>query len=191
MERPQLVKGAMVNAILAGHCSQIRIPLTEKELHLLNIGASFGECHKLILDAPVEPLSLPYYRVLCPKGTIGDTIWVRETVWQAGYSYQTYPEDDEYAWCGSRRVHYDANGNPPNEPNRDYPKGLSNGAFSAAEPNKVWRKLPCIHMPRWACRLVLEITDVQIAQRADKDEEGNPVVPWEWVIDFKILSSKT
>ncbi len=189
MERSQRCDSATVNAILTGQCTQLRFALTDKTLALLNKAASIGECHELIPGSPVEPMSLPYYLSFCPKGVVGDTLWVRETWWQAGYSYQTYPEDDEYSWHGSRRVHYAADGNPPNEPNRDYPRGLSNGAFSAAEPNKVWRKRPSVHMPRWASRLLLEIIEIKIEPRAIKDEEGNPVVPWEWVVDFKIAKN--
>lgn len=44
-------------------------------------------------------------------------------------------------------------------------------------------------MPRWASRLLLEIIDIKIEPRAIKDEEGNPVVPWEWVVDFKIAKN--
>ncbi|EKP0311662.1 hypothetical protein ACTG16_23130 [Aeromonas sp. 23P] len=189
MERSQRFDSATVNAVLAGQCTQLRIPMTDKTLALLKVAASVGECHELIEGSPVEPMSLPYYISFCPKGVVGDTLWVRETWWQAGSSHQTYPEDDEYTWCGSRRIHYAADGNPPNEPNWDYPKGLKNGAFSAAEPNKVWRKRPSVHMPRWASRILLEITDIKLEPRASRDGEGNPVTPWEWVVNFKITTS--
>lgn len=186
MERPQRLDSDIVSAILKGQCTQLRIAMTDNTLAQLKAAAHIGECHELIPDSPLEPMSLPYYLSFCPKGVVGDSLWVRETWWQAGYSYQTYPEDDEYTWCGSRRVHYNADGDPPNEPNRDYPKGLRNGAFSAAEPNKVWRKRPSIHMPRWASRILLEIVGVKLESRASIDEKGDRVVPWEWVIDFKV-----
>lgn len=115
--------------------------------------------------------------IASPFGQPGDRIWVRETWWQAGYGYPTYPGDDEYAWHGSRRVHYAADGNPPNEPNCDYPKGLYNGSFSAAEPNRIWWKRPSIHMPRWAARILLDITEVRAERlndisEADAEAEG-------------------
>ncbi|ADU71514.1 hypothetical protein [Pantoea sp. At-9b] len=98
----------------------------------------------------------------CPFGAVGDRLWVRETWWQAGYGYARYPDDDEYAWTGSRRILFAADGNPPNEPNPDYPKGLGGGKFSAASPNRLWRKRPSLHMPRWASRITLEITGVRV-----------------------------
>lgn len=98
----------------------------------------------------------------CPYGKPGDRLWVRESWWQAGDWQATYPEDDTGAWFGSKRIVYSADGAPPNEPNRHYPSGLRNGAYSAAEPNKIWRHRPSIHMPRWASRILLEITAVRV-----------------------------
>ncbi|MCG0493857.1 hypothetical protein L6Q41_19100 [Enterobacter hormaechei] len=113
----------------------------------------------------------------CPFGAVGDRIWVRETWWQAGQSHARYPDDDEYGWYGSRRILFAADGNPPNEPNDHYPNGLGGGKFSAAKPNHLWRKRPSIHMPRWASRILLEITDVRVERlncisETDAEAEG-------------------
>ena len=105
-----------------------------------------------------------------PYGAAGDQLWVRETWWQAGNSVLVPPYEDEYQWSGSRRILYAVDGNPPNEPNRDYPNGLLNGAFSAAEPNKIWRKRPSIHMPRWASRTTLNVLGVRIERLHDITE---------------------
>ncbi|BBP82421.1 hypothetical protein PHLH8_20630 [Pseudomonas sp. Pc102] len=107
----------------------------------------------------------------CPYGQPGDRLWVRESWWQAGDWQATYPEDDTGAWFGSKRIVYSADGTPPNEPNRHYPTGLRNGAYSAAEPNKIWRHRPSIHMPRWASRILLEITDVRVERLQDISDE--------------------
>lgn len=103
----------------------------------------------------------------CPYGKPGDRLWVRESWWQAGDWQATYPEDDTGAWFGSRRIVYSADSTPPNEPNNSYPNGLRNGAYSAAAPNKIWRHRPSIHMPRWASRIILEITAVRVERLQD------------------------
>ncbi|MBC7211082.1 MAG: hypothetical protein H5U33_12820 [Pseudomonas sp.] len=109
--------------------------------------------------------------IVSPFGRPGDRLWVRESWWQAGDWQSTYPEDDEGSWFGSKRVVYSADGTPPNEPNHDYPNGLRNGAYSAADPHRIWRHRPSIHMPRWACRLLLEVTDVRVERLQDITEE--------------------
>ncbi|WP_271103732.1 hypothetical protein [Pseudomonas tohonis] len=108
---------------------------------------------------------------VCPYGQPGDRLWVRESWWQAGDWQATYPEDDTGAWFGSKRIVYSADGTPPNEPNRHYPAGLRNGAYSAAEPNKIWRHRPSIHMPRAYSRILLEITDVRVERLQDISDE--------------------
>nr|WP_193838661.1 hypothetical protein [Pseudomonas syringae]QOC74129.1 Phage-related protein [Pseudomonas syringae pv. actinidiae] len=103
----------------------------------------------------------------CPYGVPGDLLWVRESFWQAGEWVANYPEDDTGSWAGTRRVHYRADGTPPNEPNDHYPEGLRNGAYSAANPARIWRARPSIHMPRWASRILLQITDIRVERLHD------------------------
>ncbi|WP_236235055.1 hypothetical protein [Pseudomonas tohonis] len=104
---------------------------------------------------------------LCPYGQVGDLLWVRENFWQAGAWSASYPEGDFDTWLGSKRIHFAADGEPPNEPNRHYPNGLRNGSFAAADPHRIWRSRPSIHMPRWASRILLEITDVRVERLQD------------------------
>lgn len=165
-EKPILFNDDMVRAILSGEKTQSRRMVAgvmpDNCLWLKKPTKKKNGVVTHVMDAPKHGLS--------PYGNVGDRLWVRETWWQAGYSRPTYPSDDEYSWHGSRRVHYAADGNPPNEPNRDYPKGLYNGAFSAAEPNRAWRKRPSIHMPRWASRTTLEVTAVRVERLNDITE---------------------
>lgn len=153
-ERPILFQGAMVRALLAGTKTQtrriVKLPVIDRDVGCEIAGNELAGSQR------------DTYRH-SPYGVPGDRLWVRENVWQAGAWHQTHPEDDSWSdWGGSRRLHYTADGNPPNEPNRDYPEGLRNGAFSAAEPDRLWRHLPSIHMQRWMSRLTLEVVDVRV-----------------------------
>jgi len=183
-ERPILFSGPMVRAILEGRKTVTRRPVKgsqiPKERHdepdpafrwsavgqhdprwgFLVTGATEAECAQELARAG-----------RCPHGKPGDRLWVRESWWQAGENIMTHPEDDEGVWSGSNRVHYSADGLPPNEPNRYYPEGLRNGRFSAANPDRIWRHRPSIHMPRWASRILLEITGVRVERLQDISEE--------------------
>jgi hypothetical protein len=99
------------------------------------------------------------YRSTCPYGQPGDRLWVRET-WRGvvniappgsyEYAVARYIPDREYC----RRVEYAASQELDGEP---------------------WR--PSIHMPRWASRITLEITEVRVERlqaisEADSIAEG-------------------
>jgi len=87
-----------------------------------------------------------------PYGQTGDRLWVRET-WRGivniappghyEYAVAHYIPDREYC----RRVEYAASQAPDGEP---------------------WR--PSIHMPRWASRILLEITGVRVERLQDISE---------------------
>lgn len=88
----------------------------------------------------------------CPYGGVGDRLWVRET-WAtvktlddlnaaACYQHDRPPAIYYAAWIGAAR----------NSENRGR-----------------WR--PSIHMPRWACRLTLEILSVGVERLQDITEE--------------------
>lgn len=78
---------------------------------------------------------------LCPFGQIGDRLYVRETCFINDYREAAVPEG-ERADC---EIHYRADGVPD---------------FEGEEELIRWR--PSIHMPRWASRILLEITDVRV-----------------------------
>lgn len=87
----------------------------------------------------------------CPFGDVGDHIWVRETFQGPLFNYEQMdeyledsskfekPEFCQYAADGGHRPEY-----------QDADDNLRHG----------WR--PSIHMPRWASRILLEITDVRV-----------------------------
>ncbi|HHS9980102.1 TPA: hypothetical protein ACTY9H_004748 [Klebsiella quasipneumoniae subsp. similipneumoniae] len=96
----------------------------------------------------------------CPFGDVGDRIWVRETFQgplvheELFEEYSAYPEKFEtpeyceYAADGGVRPEY-----------CDLDDNLRHG----------WR--PSIHMPRWASRILLEITNVRVERLNAISEE--------------------
>ncbi|EBB9389300.1 hypothetical protein V6183_17320 [Enterobacter hormaechei] len=183
-ERGMIFNGEMVRAIRDGQKTQ-----TRRIMKVQPDTSEFG-LRRIIESSIANEIGMYFWsqedargikarskQFSCPYGDVGDRIWVRETWWQAGQSHARYPDDDEYGWYGSRRILFAADGNPPNEPNDHYPNGLGGGKFSAAKPNHLWRKRPSIHMPRWASRILLEITDVRVERlnsisETDAEAEG-------------------
>lgn len=101
----------------------------------------------------------------CPFGDVGDRIWVRETF---------CPVDDTQ-YGGEKWVDYRAT---PRYEAR-HPAGWDS-APNDAEALK-WR--PSIHMPRWASRILLEITDVRVEllnsiSQEDAQAEGLELTGW-------------
>ena len=102
----------------------------------------------------------------CPFGDIGDRIWVRETFQGPLFDFEqmeAYQEDSSKFQKPEFCV-YKADGKPTPE-------------FFDADENLhcCWR--PSIHMPRWASRLLLEITDVRVERlngisETDAEAEG-------------------
>ncbi|EPR12377.1 hypothetical protein [Ruminiclostridium papyrosolvens] len=210
MERPILFNTEMVKAILSGQKTQTRRivkPQPKEQLKCVIQHEVGGMACWMEENADQSSKDFMFYKSL----EVGDILWVRESFWQAGTWTMSYPDDDEYSSRkGSNRYFYVADGTPPNEPNTDYPEGLKNGAYSAAKPDRIWRKFPSIHMPRSAARLFLKVTDVrverlEVIRPEDIKAEGfNDTVsflktwdecykepyqfcdnPWVWVIEFE------
>lgn len=100
-------------------------------------------------------------------------LWVRETFWQA----HRYPgtmesgEPEPTRATAGRLVHYAADGEPVDTPNRTYPRGLRNGAIAAPDPYAVWLKRPSIFMPRWASRTNLTPIQTRLMRLQDITDE--------------------
>lgn len=82
----------------------------------------------------------------CPYGTLGDRLWVREA-WAQNENQLSETRMD-------RSIVYRADGEA---------RALDNGH------EKAWR--PSIHMPRWASRITLEITDVRVQRLQEISDE--------------------
>ncbi|CAA0348542.1 morphogenetic protein [Klebsiella pneumoniae] len=148
-ERGMIFNGEMVRAILDGRKTQTRriVKLQPDEDGLAKV-----------TNGPWVDTSERNYR--CPFGDVGDRIWVRETFQGPLFDYEqmeAYLEDSsrfekpefcQYAADGGHRPEY-----------QDADDNLRHG----------WR--PSIHMPRWASRIMLEITDVRVERLNAISEE--------------------
>lgn len=157
----------MVHAILAGRKTQTRrimkVQPESNQLGLLLITDStkhseIGKYHWAESNATGNHVRSKLFS--CPFGAVGDQIWVRETFQGPLFDYELMdeyledsskfekPEFCQYAADGGHRPEY-----------QDADDNLRHG----------WR--PSIHMPRWASRILLEITDVRVERLNAISEE--------------------
>jgi hypothetical protein len=229
-ERPILFSGPMVRAILEGRKTMTRRvvkpqpPLDEfgYPAHGTIRGPEYFEPAAYDRNGEMQPGPEIYgvydddgeWGIKCPYGKPGDRLWVRET-FQICSNYHvdcrdTTPphsdgrptlmvDDPEYpSW---QQCYYRATDKCPELLDVDTDEMIQR-----------WR--PSIHMPRWACRLVLEVTAVRVERLHDISVEdaisegvvapdGNSIQcfrllwsdihsrdswnsnPWVWVIEFK------
>ncbi|WP_055134547.1 hypothetical protein [Pseudomonas mediterranea] len=85
---------------------------------------------------------------LCPYGKPGDRLWVRET-WVADAQVDAVPPRD---LSQGEPIRYPADGS------------IRQTGCSMIKPG---RARPSIHMPRWASRILLEVTDVRVERLQD------------------------
>lgn len=90
---------------------------------------------------------------LCPYGQPGDKLWVRENGWERPERTPKMMREGADTW---EPYYFDA-------------AGL---LWHDAEDFKAWgfKRRPSIHMPRWASRITLEITDVRVERLQDISE---------------------
>lgn len=179
-ERGMIFNGEMVRAIMDGRKTQTRRIIS-------NVGAD--NCIPLqkrtktkdgiythVMDANIYGL--------CPFGKVGDRLWVRET-WSdvnlEGAPAVAYRADDEVYDLMEDESLLDEDGafnyQDPRVSKYQFAAWYSD-LISGVEGN--WR--PSIHMPRWASRITLEITDVRVEKLAsvseeDAGKEGYPADP--------------
>ncbi|MHB7569227.1 ASCH domain-containing protein [Citrobacter braakii] len=151
-ERGMIFNAEMVNAILSGRKVQTRRPIKWKQTRFTEIGER-EDGSKWPWSEDTE--NVCDYWHPCPFGAVGDRIWVRETWAEAGASA---PDLTLY------RANYPEHVPPQYE---NVPTVTS----------ICWT--PSIFMPRWASRILLEITDVRVDRlngisEADARAEGMP-----------------
>ncbi|ECJ7676830.1 hypothetical protein AB3O48_004016 [Salmonella enterica] len=184
-ERGMIFNAEMVNAILSGRKTQTRRPIKWKQTRFTEIAERD--------DGSLWPWAEDCERggdiwFACPYGEIGDRIWVRET-WQVIHDhidesshveYRTYapsiPKEKDRYWHTVYAEHF--------------------GDESREDRGFPWR--PAIHMPRWASRITLEITDVRVERLrglSEEDAKSEGIIPsaggvlpgWEYRINFRDL----
>lgn len=98
-------------------------------------------------------------RAACPYGARGDRLWVRETARCIGqgtdFENKKVRLDLDYKAGGGTSVHFALDTAPGWFPGR------------ARNANDSPRWAPGIHMPRWASRILLEVTNVRVERLQD------------------------
>lgn len=155
-ERPILFSAPMVLAILAGAKTQTRRVMAHQPTETPTLGAfQVGKGRGYRKNLPRKMVAAWGDQCcICPYGVVGDTLWVRESCQQRPLPNLVTGEPTE-AMCAA----YAADGEPV----------LDQRGFDYA-----WwysrRSCPGIHMPRFACRIVLEITGVRVERLQDVSE---------------------
>ncbi|AWF35065.1 putative upf86.8 [Klebsiella oxytoca] len=160
-ERGMIFNGEMVRAILDGRKTQTRrimkVQPEHSELGLRRVvesknGIDDGKYFWSQSDATgLKSRSKPF---ACPFGTVGDRIWVRE-------AFRVHSRATDVATL----VYKASERNSWTEQTHRVPVAVCN---KPATPEK-WT--PSLHMPRWASRILLEITDVRVERLNAISEE--------------------
>nr|WP_249824542.1 hypothetical protein [Escherichia coli] len=151
-----IFNGAMVRAILDGRKTQTRRPLKWKQTRFTEIGErEDGSRWPWSEDAEH---ACDFWHP-CPFGAVGDRIWVRETWAEAG------------AGAPDLKL-YRAN----------YPEHVPTH-YENVPPADEIRWTPSIHMPRAACRILLEVTGIRVERlnsisQEDAQAEGMALTGW-------------
>lgn len=155
-ERGMIFNAEMVRAILSGQKTQtrriVKYVTADNCMTLTKPSKPRDGVYTHVMDAPKHGL--------CPHGNVGDRIWVRET-WQGPLVDFERSDDllrNPEKYEKPENCVYAADGVPAPE-------------FYDADDNLrcCWR--PSIHMPRWASRILLEITNVRVERLNDISEQ--------------------
>ncbi len=175
-EKPILFTGPMVKAILEGEKTQTRRVVRPQAPDGATSGGRIygGQSDGVWWWLNGDPTDTKTWGVLgdnfrCPYGKPGDRLWVRETFWHYG-SWVSWTKKGSLK-MGRRFVPYYRN-------QYDQAQGLRfNGPgaqFSFTPPESGgpdWVKRPSIFMPKWACRLRLEVVAIRVEQVQDISED--------------------
>jgi hypothetical protein len=165
-ERPILFSAPMVLAILNGRKTQTRrIIKPQPSADWRPTG--YGEVHKLVDGEPDVEKVIGWgpsneegdEAHPCPYGQPHDRLWVRESAWYDREVIGSVNAMRCFFEGGYVRFSDGRDGQAP---------GLAESHTSEMfSLNSSLRKKPSIHMPRWASRITLEITDVRVERLRD------------------------
>lgn len=141
-ERGMIFNGEMVRAILEGRKAQTRRPFNWRRQPAMEMAERD--------DGSLWPWAEDCERggdiwFACPFGEVGDRVWVRET-------FRVHSRATDFATL----VYRASVRNSWTEQTHRVPVAVCNKPATADK----WT--PSIHMPRWASRILLEITDVRV-----------------------------
>ncbi len=172
-ERPILFSGSMVRALLAGTKTQTRrtskLDLINENPQRWNDVRCFDGEWSFRQTKPDNGRVIAEEMICCPYGQPGERLWVRESLrFEAGFL------DDaalRYADGACRSIGPNSGAVP------DSGLVIYFRLLDKAKAGKRIIGVPSIHMPRWASRINLEITDVRVEQlnkisAADAQAEG-------------------
>jgi hypothetical protein len=171
-ERPILFSGPMVRAILDGRKTQTRRLMKPQPVGRAGVVWPAEDRWEWSCSAGRTMLDEREAPCCCPHGYERDRLWVRETHALDGQRV-AYDAD---GWCGA--ICDDGGGGKVRIPHGrivdartsergPWPDGGAR-SFGLAGYGGRWR--PSIHMPRWASRILLEITEVRVQPLQDLTE---------------------
>jgi hypothetical protein len=161
-ERPILFSAPMVRATLPGIKTQTRRALAiqpHEEVGALTVGMY----HPTVVDRHGDEQPGPEvfgvysscgeFGLKCPYGQAGDRLWGRENGWERPERTPAMMREGADTWAP---YYYDADGISESE----------------AADLKRWgfKRRPSIHMPRKACRILLEVTGIRVERLQDITE---------------------
>lgn len=167
-ERGMIFNGEMVRALLDGRKTQTRrVMKVQPEPSKSRPGDFWFSSKKLesmvhVSDlapgnSPIVDCHLFFQEHCCPFGAVGDRIWVRE-------AFRVHSRATDVATL----VYKASERNSWTEQTHRVPVAVCN---KPATPEK-WT--PSLHMPRWASRITLEITDVRV-ERLNSISESDAI----------------
>ncbi|HHE5265713.1 TPA: hypothetical protein ACPEYG_001822 [Klebsiella pneumoniae] len=166
-ERGMIFNAEMVRALLSGRKTQTRRPIKWKQTRFTEIGER-EDGSKWPWSEDAEHACDFWHP--CPFGAVGDRIWVRE-------AFRVHSRATDVATL----VYKASERNSWTEQTHRVPVAVCN---KPATPEK-WT--PSLHMPRWASRILLEITDVRVERlnatsEEDAQREGVHTEVWDQTV---------
>jgi hypothetical protein len=167
-ERGMIFNGEMVRAILDGRKTQTRRIIKDCTVGRDQI-SKFIQIEKKFIGCYPEDVP-ELIRECCPYGVPGDRIWVRE-------AFRVHSRATDVATL----VYKASERNSWTEQTHRVPVAVCN---KPATPEK-WT--PSLHMPRWASRILLEITNVRVERlnaisEEDAQREGVHTEVWDQTV---------
>ncbi|WP_460197256.1 hypothetical protein [Klebsiella variicola] len=151
-ERGMIFNAEMVRAILDGRNTQTRRPIKWKQTRFTEIGER-EDGSKWPWSEDAEHACDFWHP--CPFGAVGDRIWVRETF--------SALEPGSYEQVKAQEWHC-----------QDLRYAATDRLAKSDADIRGYKWVPSIHMPRWASRILLEITDVRV-ERLKSISDGDAI----------------